>query len=59
MLPTLDEAWKWLKTAPLPVVLAFVIALAAWVWTISDKQVIIESRAEAAERNDVRHDAKI
>jgi hypothetical protein len=35
-----DDAWKWLKTAPLPVVLVFVLALATWVWSVSKDQAV-------------------
>jgi len=31
------DVWSWLRTAPLPVVLAFTLLLAGWVWAVEDK----------------------
>lgn len=29
------DAWKWLKSAPLPVVMAFNLSLGIWLWGVS------------------------
>lgn len=32
-----EAAWSWFKSAPLPVVLALVLALAGWVYALENK----------------------
>jgi len=32
-----ETAWEWVKTAPLPVVLAMVFVLGGWVWAVEAK----------------------
>lgn len=44
-----EDAWKWLKTAPLPVVMALTLALSGWVWSV-DRAVYAQAQATAADK---------
>jgi hypothetical protein len=65
-----DITWKWLQTAPLPVVLAITIlmfgGLGAWVWAIDDEQdkqiaevAVAVEKAENAEETAQRVEEKM
>lgn len=59
--------WQWVARAPLPVVLAFVLVLASWVWAIDNEQAnqkataavaAVEAKNAAARASDAAASAK-
>lgn len=56
---TWADVWAWLKTAPLPVVLASNLVLGGWVWTIASAQVQQGAEQKAAEKKVEQTDKKI
>lgn len=49
-----DDFWRWVRTAPLPVVITIVLGLAAWVYAIDSDQ-----RAEKVKAEGVREQVTI
>lgn len=54
-----DDLWSWLKTAPLPVVLAINLILGGWVYSIASDQHVDQARAEGVAKQVDRIDAKM
>lgn len=54
-----DDAWKWLRTAPLPVVLVFTLSLGAWVYTIASDQAVEKAKAEGVREKVDKIDGKL
>jgi hypothetical protein len=55
----LEDLWAWLKTAPLPVVIALNLVLGAWVYGIAGDAQIARADAAAAARQINRMDDKL
>lgn len=55
----LEDLWGWLKTAPLPVVLAITIALGGWVYAIAADQKVEHAKAEGVAKQVDRMDDKL
>lgn len=54
-----DDFWKWARTAPLPVVLALVLALSGWVYVIASEQVVERADLDNVTRQVDRMDQKL
>lgn len=55
----MSEAWRWVRTAPLPVVLVFVLALATWVYAIDTEQRVEVVKSAAVARQVDSIDTKL
>lgn len=54
-----EEAWRWLKSAPLPVVVAVTLALATWLYAVDTENKVQSEQVKAAKDTAEKTDKKV